>query len=125
MLETYPFVQHTDVTLKTNKTEQFTQSNHNANYAKFINTIKFSLAALDNFITKSPEIYNCFYNEQTVINDTLLFETQQQDPVIRQILLWKKYKNPPPLHYLSEQTKVITLLSTSPRLKHKSNKSSP
>ena len=40
----------------------------------------------------STEMKNCFYNEQTGINDTCLCETQQQDPVIRQFLLWKKHK---------------------------------
>ena len=61
-----------------------------------INTIRFSLQALDDFVPKYPEIYNCFYSEQTEINYNLLYETQQQDPVIRQLLLWKKHKNYPP-----------------------------
>ena len=96
MLETYPIVQQTDVTLNTNKTEQFTQFTQKANYAELINTIKFSLPTLDDFIPKSPEIYNYFYTEQTEKNDALLYEAQQQDPVIRQLLTWKKYKNHPP-----------------------------
>ena len=61
-----------------------------------INTIRFSLPALDDFVPKYPEKYNCFYSEQTEINYNLLYETQQQDPVIRQLLLWKKHKNYPP-----------------------------
>ena len=93
--ETYPIIQHTDVTVNTNKTEPFTQSNQNANYAKLINTIKLSLLAMDDFITKSPKLYNYFYSEQTELNDTLLYETQQTNPVIRQLLFWKRYKNYP------------------------------
>ena len=51
---------------------------------------------MDYFIPKCPNFYNYFYEEQTEINDTLLNQTQQQDPVLRQLLLWKYYKNFPP-----------------------------
>ena len=44
----------------------------------------------------SPTLYNYFYEEQTEINDMLLYETQQQDPVLRQLLIWKHYRNFPP-----------------------------
>ena len=44
---------------------------------------------MDDFITKSPTIYNYFHNEQTELNDTLLYEAQQEDPSIRQLLLWE------------------------------------
>ena len=99
LLEIYSIIQHTDVTLNTNKTELFTQSNHNANYAELINSIKFSLPAMDDSIPKFPTLYNYFYEEKTEISDTLLYETQQQEPVLRQLLLWKHYKNfPQPLH---------------------------
>ena len=87
LLVTYPIVQHTDVNLNTNKTESFTKSTQNANYSELINTIKSSRPALENFIPKSKEIYNYFYNKQTAINDTLQYEAQQQDPVIRQLLV--------------------------------------
>ena len=50
---------------------------------------------MDDFIPKSPEIYNFFYSEETELTDTLLYEAQQQDPIIRKLLLWKKYKNLP------------------------------
>ena len=50
---------------------------------------------MDDFLSKSPELYNYFYNEQTEFNDTLLYEAQQKDPVIRQFLFWKWYKNHP------------------------------
>ena len=96
--EIYPIIQHTDVTLNTNNTEPSTQSNHVSNDAGLINNIKYSLPAMDDFIPKSPTLYNYFYEEQTEMNDTLLYETQQ-DPVFRQLLLWKHYKNfPQPLH---------------------------
>ena len=85
--EIYNIIQHRDVTLI--QTEPFTQSNHNANYAELINSLNFSLPAMDDFIPYSPTLYNYFYEEQTEINDTLLYETQQQDPVLRQPLLWK------------------------------------
>ena len=41
--ENYPIIQHTDVTLDTNKTEPFIQLsyNHDANYAELINSINF------------------------------------------------------------------------------------
>ena len=39
-LETYPIVQHIDVTLNTNKTEPFNYPPQNANYAELINTIR-------------------------------------------------------------------------------------
>ena len=91
----YPIIQHTDVTLNTNKTEPYTQNYQGPNYAEIINTIKFSLSAMDNFIPKSPGIYNFFYDEHTEISDKLVNETQQQDPVIRPLLLWKPYKNVP------------------------------
>ena len=50
---------------------------------------------MDDFIPKSSTIYNYFYEENTEINETLLHETQQQHPVIRQLLLCKQYKNLP------------------------------
>ena len=37
--EIYPTIQHTDVTLSKNKTEPFTQSNHDANFAELKNSI--------------------------------------------------------------------------------------
>ena len=92
LFEPCPSLHHTDVTLITNKTEPITPSSQNASYAELINTIKFSLPALVDFIHKSPEIYNYFYTEQTEIIDTLLYEAQQHGPVIRQLLLWKKHK---------------------------------
>ena len=79
-----------------NKTEPFRQSNHDANYAELINSFKFSLPEMDNFIPKSPTIHNYFYEEQTEIDDTLLYKPQQQDPVLRQLLFLKQYKNFPP-----------------------------
>ena len=60
---------------------------------ELINTIKFSLPALDDLIPKSQELYNYFCTEKTEINVTLIYEAQRQDPVIRQLLIWKKYKN--------------------------------
>ena len=69
--------------------------------SELINTIKFSLSALDNFMPKSPEINIYFYNEQKETSDTLLYEAQQHYPVIRQLLLWKKYKNQPPVPSLT------------------------
>ena len=97
--ENYPIIQKIDVKLNTNKTENFIRYNHDANYVELINSTKFSLPAMDDFIPKSPNLYNYFYEEQTETNDTLLYETQQQDPVSRQLLLWKQYKNfPQPLH---------------------------
>ena len=77
---------HTDVTFNTKKTEPFTLFNHDANYAELINSIKLSLPAMDDFIPKSLSLYNYFYGEQIEINDTLLYETQQQDPVLKQLL---------------------------------------
>ena len=50
--ENYPIIQHTNVTLNTNKTETFTQSNHDTNYAELINSFKFSLPAMDDLIPK-------------------------------------------------------------------------
>ena len=52
---------------------------------------------MDDIIPKSSTPYNYFYEEQTEINDTLLYETQQQDPVVRPFLLWKYYKKTPSL----------------------------
>ena len=60
LLEFDPIVQHTDVTLNTNKTEAFTQFPQNTNYKDLINTIKFSLPGLDDLMPKSPEIYIYF-----------------------------------------------------------------
>ena len=87
--ENYPFIRHTDVTLNTNKTEPYSQFNQDPNYAELISTIKFSLPPMDDFIPKSPQIYKFFYSENTEITDVLLYEAQQQDPVIQQLLLWK------------------------------------
>ena len=43
---------------------------------------------MDDLIPKSPELYTYFYSEQTELNDPFLHEAQQQqDPVIRQLLL--------------------------------------
>ena len=77
----------------TNRTQPFLQTTQDANFAELIKTIKISLPEMDDIIPKSPDLYNYFYSEQTDLNDTLLFEAQQQDPVLRQLLLWKRYKN--------------------------------
>ena len=47
---------------------------------------------MNDFIPKPPTIYNYFSNEQTELNDTFLYVAQQQDPVIRQLFLWKRFK---------------------------------
>ena len=91
--DTYPIIQLTDVTLNTNKTEPFTQSTQKANYAELINTIKISLPAIGDFITKFPNLYSYFHNEQTELYDKFLYQAQQQKPNFRQLLLWKRYKN--------------------------------
>ena len=96
--EIYLIIHHRDITLNTNKTEPLTQFNHDANYAELINIIKISLPAMDDFIPKFLILHNHFYEEQAEINDMLPYETQQQDPVLRHLLLWKSHKNPPPLH---------------------------
>ena len=64
-LENYSIVQHTDVTLNMDKTEPFTLDIQNSNYAELIKSIPFSLPAMDDFIPKSPDIHNYFYQEQT------------------------------------------------------------
>ena len=56
---------------------------------------------MDDFIPKSPELYNYFYSEQKELNDTFFYEAQQQDPVIRQLLLWKLCKNNPSITSLT------------------------
>ena len=91
--KTYPIIQHTDVTLNTNKTEPYLHLKQDPNYAELINTIKFSLPSMDDFIPQSAQIYIFFYTGITEITEALLYEAKQQDPVIRQLLLWKKYKN--------------------------------
>ena len=53
---------------------------------------------MEDFIPMSPTFFNYFYEEQTEVNDTLLYKTQQQDPVLGQFFLWKHYKPPQPLH---------------------------
>ena len=113
--ENYQIIQHTDVTLNTNKREPFIQCNHNANYAELINSIKFSLQAMDYFIPKSPTIYNYLYEEQTEIDDTLLYKTQQQDLVLWKLLFWKQYKKfTQPLHSIFEQIKdYYTIIDVS------------
>ena len=50
---------------------------------------------MDDFVPNSPKKYKYFYEENTELNKTFLYETQQQDPIIRQLLLWKRYKNFP------------------------------
>ena len=72
--ENNPIIQHTDVTLNTNKTEPFKNSNHHADYAELINSINFSLPAMDDFMPKSPTLYNYFYEEQLEVKDTLLYK---------------------------------------------------
>ena len=93
--KTYAIIQHTDATLNTNETELYLHLKQDPNYAELINTIQFSLQPIDDFIPQSPQIYKLFYTENTEITDALLYEAMQQDPVIRQLLLWKKYKNFP------------------------------
>ena len=56
---------------------------------------------MDDFIPKSPEFYNYFHSEQTELKDTLFYEAQQQDPVFRQLVLWKLYKNQPSIPSLT------------------------
>ena len=56
---------------------------------------------MDDYIPKSQKLYIQFSSEQTELNDTLLYETQQQDPVFRQLLLWKRSKNYPSIPSLT------------------------
>ena len=84
--EKYPIIQHTDATLNTNKTEHFIQTNNDANYAELKNSIKISLPEMADFKPKSPTIYNYFYEEQTETDDKILYDTQQQDTVLKQFL---------------------------------------
>ena len=51
---------------------------------------------MESIIPKSPTIYNYFYEEPTEVNDILLYKTQKQEQVLKQLLLWKQYKTPPP-----------------------------
>ena len=74
--ETYPIVQHTDVTLNKNKTEAITLNTQNANYAELIITKNIHL-----FLWQTKEIAIIF-----------LDWTQQQHPVLRQLLLWKQFR---------------------------------
>ena len=62
---------------------------------------------MNDFIPKSPVIYNYFYKEHTEIDDELLYNTQQQDPVLKQLLFWKKYKIPPPPQPRHSQSEKI------------------
>ena len=55
---------------------------------------------MDDFVPPSPKIYNYFYHENTTLDETLLNEAQQQDPAIRQLILWKTY-TPIPLPSLT------------------------
>ena len=110
--EILPIIQHTDVTLNTKKKEPFTQFNHDAKYAELINSIKLPLPAMDDFISKSPTLYNYFYEEQIEINDTLLYETQQQDAVLLETFTLEtlqKFLPSPFTKYTSEQ-RITTLL---------------
>ena len=66
---------------------------------------------MEDFIPKSPILYNYSYEEQTEINDMLLYETRQQDPVLRQLLLWKRYKIfPLPFTNNTSEQKITALL---------------
>ena len=114
--ETYPSVQHTGVTLNTNKTQPFIHPPQNEIYVELINTNKFSLPALDDFVPKYPEVFNYFYNEQT-----LLYETQQQDTAFRQLEFWKKHKNYPHSPFVNDPSgqRLITILSTFTELQYK------
>ena len=56
--DTYPIIQHTDVTLKINRTEPYTQSTKIADYAELLNQIQFSLPAMDDVIPIITKIYN-------------------------------------------------------------------
>ena len=58
-------VQHTEVSLNMTKTEFFSPDTQNANYAELINSIKLLLPATNDFIPKSTEMYNYFYDEQS------------------------------------------------------------
>ena len=42
-----------------------------------MNSIKFSIPAMVDFILKSAEIYNYFYNDQMEITETFLHGTKQ------------------------------------------------
>ena len=76
------------------KTEPFTPNTQNSKYGELINNKNFSLPAMDDFIPKSANVYDYFYNKQTEITDIFSQETQQQDSVPRQIFhLKKQYKD--------------------------------
>ena len=54
---------------------------------------------MDDFVPKTPTLCNSCYYEQTELNDTLLYEAQQQDPVTLQLFLSNVIRiTLPPLH---------------------------
>ena len=111
--EIYPIIQHTDVTLNTNKTEPLQEFNHDANYAELINTLKFSIPAMDDFIPNSPTIYNYFYERKYRIKRNTSLRNPTTRPSKQTTFTLEKYKIPPPPaphHKRSELTKVYYII---------------
>ena len=73
-----------------NKTEPFTPDNQHANCSELINSIKFLLPSMDDFIPKSAETNNYLYDKLPEISEIFLEDTQQRDFVLRQVFLWKQ-----------------------------------
>ena len=78
------------VTLNTNRTQTITYHTQNANYAELIYTINFSPPVMPDFISKSTAICNYCHEEQTKNKDAISQETQPKNPILRQLLFWKK-----------------------------------
>ena len=51
---------------------------YHADYLELIITMKFSLLAIDDLLSKSPEINNYSFSKKTEITESFLQETQQQ-----------------------------------------------
>ena len=64
-----------------NKTKSFTLDAQNRKYAKLKSDVKFALPAMDDLLPKSTETYKNFYDEQTEITSTFLYETQQHNRI--------------------------------------------
>ena len=86
-----------------NRSQPFTLNTQNANYEELINSIKFLLPAMDDYIAKTQELYNYFYEKEIEITESFSYETQQQDPVLQLIFLWKQNKKSPTTPILTIQ----------------------
>ena len=84
-----PIVEQDDLIISKNQNGPYIK-HHDDDYLQLLNNVQASKQQFDNV-----KINDIFYDENTKITNSLLKETQIQDPVLHKVRMWKTHNNKP------------------------------